>query len=93
MKAHTVSPMYRALDEAIEEHAGAGVRIPCRGSDADNWTSNVRSERERAVEACTACPRRVFEACDAYAAHDLPGWHVWAATDHTNVTSDSWASA
>lgn len=70
-------PAWKALQTALED---AGP-TPCRGPDADLWTSERADEREAAAYRCAGCP--VIVPCAAYSAAARERFGTWAGVDRT----------
>jgi len=71
-------PAWRALQDVLDEVGGA---VPCRGRNADWWTSNNAEHREAAAYRCAGCP--ITMHCARYAEAAREKFGTWAGVDRT----------
>lgn len=75
--------LQHALAQADDDH----VTIPCRSQNAEDWTSDDRTTRTHAAQACTPCPAR--RPCATYARRSRQTFGAWGGHDRTPHTAQT----
>lgn len=73
-----VAASWLALNEALAVLAETGRPTPCQ-TDPGPFTSDERSDRREAEQACARCP--VLGSCHTYADTAHEPAHVWGGRD------------
>lgn len=65
--------------EQLQRQLAGHRRIPCRGDDADLWTSDRGADRAEAARRCNRCP--LLDECRRAADATRVRFGVWAGHD------------
>jgi hypothetical protein len=77
-----MSTVHSALQQALEDLAEQGRRVPCHRRD--EWVSDDDEDREYAAAHCSRCP--LIPECAAAADETGEMFGVWAGVDRTPRT-------